>query len=92
MGDAPEGTALAKKLKNWCYIVLAVHVCLSIFLMFTGGSQVVFSAISELIICLMLYCGVSQYNFCCVLFYMIMVLLSAVTRFAFLGYLIQLNI
>ena len=56
------------------------------------GGDAVFSGIFELIICLVLYCGASQYNFCCVLYYMIMALLNIVTRFSFLGFLVQVKI
>ena len=92
MGPAPAGTALAKKLKSWCYILILVHAGLALFLMFSGGGDAVFSGIFELIICLVLYCGASQYNFCCVLYYMIMALLNIVTRFSFLGFLVQVKI
>jgi len=54
------------------------HAALSIFLMFSGTGNEVFAGIMELITASFLYCGASQYNFCCVLVYMFLIIFSAV--------------
>lgn len=75
-----EGTPKARTLRTWCYYCVGVHVILSFVLMFdqdpTGND--VFAGIMELITALFLYCGASQFNFCCVLCYLFLLIFSFV--------------
>jgi hypothetical protein len=89
-GAQVEGSPKAKKLKMILYVCIVIHIGLAIFMMFTGDG--IFGGIFELLTCLILYCGLSRYDFCCVLFYMFLNLLSAIQRFALLGLFVQIKL
>lgn len=80
----PDGS-LMKRYQMFMWVVLLVHIALSIWLMFFST----WDGILELITCLILFCANSQANYCWLLFYMFRCMLGFVERGSSLGLLIQ---
>lgn len=87
--EGDQGTALAKKLKTYLYICMAVHLGLAIWFMISVSSS---NGLYQIISVLILFCGLCQYNFCCILFYIFMCLMNAVQTFTLFGFFIQCQI
>ena len=75
----PTAAGLAHKKR--LYIVLIIHLVLSICLMFVS----VFTGIFELINVLILWCATAQMHFCYMLFYIVMCLMGFIQDFAVIG-------
>ena len=73
----------AEKLRKIMNVVLIVHFGISILKIFFVSPL---SAISDFISCAILYCGISSANFCQLLIYMILCLISCLDLFIKLGY------
>lgn len=67
-------------------IILGLHFLLSILKLFIIGFG---PALNDLISCLILFCGVSQHNFCHILIYMVFNIFGAFFLFTLIGFYIQ---
>ena len=76
----------AEQLKTYCYIILVVHAIVSIVKIFIFGF---YTAFGDIISCIILWCGTSKTNYCCMLVYMLFVLVDAFQFFVIIGYSIQ---
>ena len=81
-------TPKGEKLKTTMNIVLIIHGVVALFKMFLMSPL---SCIGDVISCLVLYCGVTQHNFCNILMYMVFCLFDAFGLFTALGYMIQVG-
>jgi len=85
MGPAAPPTRKGKSYQLILYICLLVHVILSIMIMFVG----IFQGFFELISALILWCGTKQMQFCLLMFYMILIIISFVQYIASIGLTVQ---
>ena len=76
-------TEKGEKLKSRMQGLLFVHVLLAVTKMFILNP---FSSVGDFISCMILFCGVSQHNFCYVLMYMIMSLFDVFSLGTTIGY------
>lgn len=80
----PPGSQ-SKKYQGLMWFVLLIHIALSIALIFVD----VWTGVMELISWLILFCGNSQANFWCLLFYILRCMIGIVEMGSGVGFLIQ---
>jgi len=93
MGGGPSNAnefapPLAKDQQCKLYILGAVHLVMMITLMIAFHGLL---GLGELFNCIILMCGAYSMNFCCMIFYIIIMLNDIITYFSIVGMLIQNN-
>jgi len=74
MGNLVPPNQKARDLKSTLEIILGIHFFVAILKMVVIG---IFSGISDLFSCLILWCGLCRFDYCNVLIYMILVVFDA---------------